>query len=234
MATTFNSLIYQARKVLIEDTPSFWTDAELLDIALNGARDLWKGIIDVYQDHFLTVDATSMSLTANATTASGVPTDLFRVKYIEPREPSTYINTFFFPKDFGSDEFRRARTLTAQDATGCLFFYDLIGAGPPVAAPSLYIAPKTGATLNLTVAYIAGVASNLTTASNNPIPGETDNALKAWIIAWARAKDREDRSPDPEWLKVYGDEKLGIITAVTPRQEDEPDVVEGLFDGYEF
>jgi hypothetical protein len=234
MATTLNSIIYQARKVLLEDTPSFWTDAELLDIALNGCRDLWKGIIDVYQDHFLTLDESNVSLAANATTASGVPSDLFRVKFIEPRDRSTYINTFFFPRDYASDEFRRARTLTGQDATGCIFFYDVVGAGPPVAAPSLYISPKTNAALNLAVGYIAGISSSLTTASNNPIPGETDNALKAWTIAWARAKDREDRSPDPEWLKVYGDEKLGIITAVTPRQEDEPDYVEGLFDGYEF
>lgn len=230
MATTLNTIIYRARKILLEDTPSFWSDAELLDIAIDGCKDLWKGIIDVYQDHFATINDTSMSLAANATTVSGVPTDMFRVKFIEPRDLNTYVNTFFFPKDYGSDEFRSLRTWSAQDAIGTRFVYDLVGAGPPVGAPTLYVSPKVSAALNLTVGYIRSVSSSLTTASDNPIPGETDNALKLWIVAWARAKEREDRSPDPEYIKFYGDEKLGIIQAVTPREEDEPEVVAGLFD----
>ena len=236
MATTLNTIISRARKTLVEETVSatpFWTDAELLEHAINGCRDLWKGIVDVYQDHFLTIDLTNVSLPASATTASGVPSDCFRIKFIEPRDMGTYVNTFFFPKDYASDEFRRLRTLSAQDPQGCIFNYDLVGAGPPVATPTLYIAPKVNSALNLAVGYIASIPSNLTTASNNPVPGESDHALEAWIIAWGRAKEREDRSPDPEWIKIYGDEKLGILTVVTPRQEDEPEVVEGLFEDYD-
>lgn len=226
---TFQTIINRARKTLVEETASFWTDAELLDHGINAARDLWKAIIDVYQDHFLEVNATSCSIVANQSTLSGVPTDCFRVKSIEPRVPSSYPNLFFFPKDWGHADFKNARTMPAQDPTGIVFLYDLVGAGPPVAAPLVWIGPQSTSNVDLTIGYIKAVSDSLTTSSTNPIPGETDKAIEAYIIAYARAKEREDRSPDPEWLAIYGTEKANVMVAVTPRQEDEPDVVEDLF-----
>jgi hypothetical protein len=50
-------------------------------------------------------------------------------------------------------------------------------------------------------------------------------------VAWARAKEREDRSPDPAWFATYSTDKQSLLTALTPRQEQEEEVVEGLFDG---
>ncbi len=226
---TLNTIITRARKTLLEETASFWTDAELLDHAINGAKDLWKAIIDVYQDHFLEINATSVSVVASQSTLSGVPTDCFRIKSIEPRVPATYPNLFFFPKDWGHPEFKAARTMAAQDPQGTVFLYDLVGPGPPIAAPLVWIGPQSTTDVNLTIGYIKAVSDSLTTASANPIPGETDHAIEAYIIAHARAKEREDRSPDPEWLAIYGTEKANLLVAVTPRQEDEPDVVEDLF-----
>lgn len=227
--TTLNTIIYRARETLLEDTPSFWTDAELFAHAIDAAKDLWKAIIDVYQDHFLTINVTSVSVVANQSTLSGVPSDCFRVKSIEPRVPASYPNMFFRPKDWGHTQFVAARALEAQDPTGNVFLYDLVGPGPPIAAPDIWIGPQSRSNVNLTLAYIAAVSSSLTTSSTNPIPGETDKAIEAWIIAHARAKEREDRSPDPEWLAIYGTEKANLLVVVTPRQEDEPDVVDDLF-----
>lgn len=226
---TFQTLIDRARKTLVEETASFWTDAELLAHGINGAKDLWKAIIDVYQDHFFEINATSVSIVANQSTLSGVPTDCFRIKAIEPRVPSSYTNLFFFPKDWGHADFKSARTMPAQDPTGIVFLYDLVGPGPPIAAPLVWIGPQSTSNVDLTIGYIKSVSDSLTTASANPIPGETDKAIEAYIIAYARAKEREDRSPDPEWLAIYGTEKANVMVAVTPRQEDEPDVVEDLF-----
>jgi hypothetical protein len=49
-------------------------------------------------------------------------------------------------------------------------------------------------------------------------------------MAWARAKEREDRSPDPEWLASYATEKSNLIVSATPRQEDEAKVVDAIFE----
>jgi hypothetical protein len=73
------------------------------------------------------------------------------------------------------------------------------------------------------------IQADVTSSGNNPIPGESDQALIAYIVAFARAKEREDRSPDPNWIAVYANEKQSILTRLTPRQSQEPDVVEALW-----
>ena len=235
MATTLSTLRTSARAHLIETTADFWTDAELLDIMLQGVKDLWGAVIDLHQEHFLTVDITNVSLSANGTSLSGVPTDTFRVHLIEPTDitnAGSYENLIFVPRDYNSPDFIAARTATAQDSTTTgIIYYCLISAGAPVGAPSVLVAPS------VTTALAAGairfvyvpVLGTLTGSSNNPIPGESDHALIAWTVAYARAKEKDDRVPDAGWLAVYATEKQHILTRLTPRQTQEPDYVEALF-----
>lgn len=233
MATLISSIRSQARLHLLETTADFWTEAELLDIILKGVYDLWGAIIDLHQEHFLTIDTTSVSMAANTTTLTGVPTNTFRVHIIEPKDTTSASDgrqVVFLPRDYNSPEFIYARSISAQDPSGALvIYYTLINAGHPVAAPSVVVGPQVSSALSLRFVYVPGVGT-LTAASDNPIPGESDQALIAWTTAFARAKEREDRSPDPEWLAIYATEKQNILTRLTPRQTQEPDVVRGFFE----
>lgn len=230
MATTITTLITRIRQHLNETTAAFWSDAELLSHVQEGAADLWKALVGVNEDHFFTL-STASSVAANQSTLSAVPGDLYRVKLIEPTTLSTYVNTFFQPLDYANAKFRRARSMDAQDPVGQTFYYDLVNEGPPVSTASIYIAPQSSAAFNLTIGYVRTV-STLGTGSNNPIPGESDHALVAWAVAHARAKEREDRAPDPEWLTVYGTEKKNLVQVSTPRQVDELEAVDALFENY--
>lgn len=216
---------------------AFWTDSELLDLATKGYTDLWAAIIDLNEDHFQTIDTSTMTLVANATTITGTPTNLFRVRLIEPADTTssgTSRDIVFSPRDYNHPDFVYARSQSAFAPAGDnVIFYVVTGAGSPVAAPTIVVAPKISATMSLRVAYvpILGVSS-FTVSTSNPIPGESDNAVIAWIVAFARAKEREDRSPDPNWLSVYATEKQSLLTRMTPRQTQEPEYVEGTFEGY--
>ncbi len=234
-ATTLASIIgSKVRPALIELTADarFWTDAELKDILIDGAKDLWGSILDVYGDHYLTVDETNVSLAANTNVLSGVPADCFRVQVIEPRditESGTSRNILFIPRKFKSAEFTDARTRPVQDAgSSGVIYYQLTGQGAPNGAPVILTAPKVSSNLLLRLAYNPTLVFDPTTPVN-PVPGESDHALMAWTIAFARAKERDDRLPDPGWLATYATEKTHIITRLTPRQEQEPDVVEDFF-----
>jgi len=182
---------------------AFWSDAELLDIGLDGVRDLWRAYIDLHEEYMMTIDITNVSMADGASTLTGVPADVFRVLLIEPRD-TTSANANgeirFKPAKYNSPEFIRARARA-----------NTIGA------------------LTLRLVYIPTLPT-LTATSNNPIPGESDKALKAWIIAHAAAKQREDNSPDPNWLAIYGTEKQSGLTASTPRQEQEPRYIRGAFE----
>ena len=234
MATLLSAIRTQARRHIIESTALFWSDDELLDILLNGARDMWGSIAELNEEHFLTIDVTNVSLAADGTSLTGVPSDTLRVHIIEPRDTTdagTGRNITFVPREYNSSEFTAARTSTAYDPTqGGTLYYCVTQAGAPVAAPTILVAPSLSAALNLRFAYIPTLSSSLTAASNNPIPGESDQALINWTVAYARAKEREDRSPDPAWLTAYQMEKDKVLLRLTPRQDQEPTIVGALFE----
>ena len=236
MATLLSALETQARRHLIETTASFWSSDELIAILNLGIKDLWGAIVDLHQDHFVTIDESNVYLAANSSTLTGVPTGVFRVLLLEPRDTTSSGATPFVkftPRPLQSDAFRNARQLSAQDPTnGLEIFYSVNQAGAPVAAPTITVAPQVSSQVLTRFIYIP-VQADLTSSGTNPIPGESDQALIAWCVAYARAKEREDRMPDPGWIQVYGTEKGNILTRLTPRQEQEPTVVEGVFDGWQ-
>ena len=244
-ATPYSSLIRAARYHLSAakgadatyKTDKFWSDAELLNIATRGTTDLWAKYIDQHEEHFLTNDATNVSIAASTSTLSGVPTDTFRIYLIEPRDitsTGSARDVTFVPRDYNHAEFINARAWGDQTPEGGItVFYALSGAGAPNGAPVVTIAPTLSAAVNLRFVYIPTLGvQTYTETSTNPIPGESDHAIIAWIVAYARAKEREDRSPDPAWLAVYATEAQSLMMRATPRQEQEPVVVDGLFASY--
>lgn len=244
-ATKYDALISAARLHLNAQrgsdktlrTDKFWSDDELLSIALRGTTDLWAAVVDLHQEHFLTVDETNVSMAASATQLTGVPTDVFRIYLIEPRDTtSSGSNPFvvFVPRAYNHQEFINARAYPTTSPIGGLnIFFDMTGAGSPQGAPVVLIAPKVDTAMNLRFVYIPVLGvQQYNIHTDNPIPGESDHALIAWIVSYARAKEREDRSPDPAWMAVYATEKQSLLMRMAPRQEQEAQVVDGVFDSY--
>lgn len=244
MATKLSTLRTRVRQRLLEEKRSetqrlFWSDEELLDLLIDGAKDMWGAVIDLGQEHFLTIvdgnSATPVTQDADATALTGVPADCFRVHMLEPSDTSStgsHKNVIYVPRDVNSTEFQRARSLSSQDPnSGQIVFFALINAGHPVEAPSIQVSPKLSGQVTLRLMYVPGLGT-LTENSDNPIPGEADNALIAYSVAYARAKEREDRSPDPNWLAIYATEKQNILVRLTPRQSQEPFIVPAMFEDY--
>lgn len=218
-----------------ETVASFWSSQELIDSCNLGIKDLWGAYTDLHQEHFLTMDTTAVGASAATATLSGVPTDVFRVLLIEPTDVSStgsMRGIQFVPRDYNSKDFAQARSMGSVDATQSqVIYYTISQAGAPVGAPTIHIAPTFSSALaagSLRLVYIPVVAAK-TSSDSNPIPGESDNALIAWMIAYAKAKQREDGAPDPGWIAVYATEKQNLLTRSTPRQEQEPEYVEAMF-----
>jgi len=232
--TLLSKIETDARRYLEEPTADFWTSAELIVYINDGIKDLWRMAIDLHQEHFMTIDASNVSMPKDTTNLSGVPTDVFRVLLIRPRDVTNTSGSrgmVFVPKDYNSDEFQSAQTLPSQDPRGLVVYYNIFDAGAPVGAPTIQAAPQLTSATNLTLAYIP-VQATLTASGTNPIPGESDAALTHYCVAMARSREREDRSPDPTHLQLYSTHKQNIRVALTPRQEQEPDFVEGYLEGY--
>lgn len=234
MATPLSTLETIARRHLVETTARFWSSAELIDLASAGVRDLWRDIVDLKAEHFCTIDTINVSIAANGTTLSGVPQDVHKVYLIEPRNTTTSgSNTglIFKPKDYNHPDFQSARALSAVDPTNACIYYAIIKQGAPVNAPTIVIAPSMTSLVNLAFTYVPTLGT-LSANADNPIPGEADNAVVAWMVAFARAKEREDRSPDPEWLAIYATEKQHLLQSLGLRQLQEPMFVDAVYEQY--
>lgn len=239
MATLISTIRTRVRRQLNEPTASYWSDAELLDHLVAGMMDLWGAVVDLHQEHYITVDATNVSLAADTATITGVPSDVFRVLLIEPRDTSSSAagrDVLFIPRDYNSPEMIAARSMDDQSPSGALnVYYAITGKGAPFSAPVIYVAPQLTSALPLRFVYIPTFAAseyNDPDTDNNPIPGESDTALFAYCMAFARGKERDDQSPDPNWLAIYATEKQNVLTRLTPRQEQEPEYVRGFIEGF--
>lgn len=230
MATLFSDLIPIVRNRLIEPTPKFWSDAELIQIMITGVRDLWRDIVDLKQEHYLTIDNTNVSLVANATTLTGVPADVHKVYLISPRTPATD-RLIFKPLDYNDETFQSALARDAMEPSNGIIYYAIHQQGAPVGPPTILTAPKVTATVLISFCYVPALGT-LTSASPIPIPGEADNAVIAWTVAFARAKEQESRAPDDAWLTIYATEKQHLLQSLGLRQYQEPTFSAAVFAEY--
>ena len=234
MASLISDIITTARIRLIEPTANFWTDAEFTTIVATGIRDLWRDVVDLKQEHYLIVDTSNVTLPANSSSFSGVPTDVHKVYMVEPvnlTQNGANHGLIFRPEEYNSPNFQQARTRDAVDPSQETIFYAITKQGAPVNAPTILIAPQVTSAVSIAFTYVPSLGT-LTSASTVPIPGEADNALVAWTIAFARAKEREDRGPDPAWLAIYASEKAHLLQSLGLRQYQEPSYVSAIFGEY--
>lgn len=231
MATPLSTILANVRINLLETTAKLWTDAEIVSHLNSGIKDLWRALNTQYQDFFFAT-STAVTYTASAETLSSVPAGVSTILGLELADPTLYPGLVFVYKNYNSDEFIAARAGADQDPTtmGRVYFC-ATGAGAPTGAPTIYIAPQLSAALTLRLSYIP-VVGTLTSANDNPIPGESDKALECWATAMARSKIREEQTPDPEWLALYATEKTNILVAVAPRQEVTDQIAESVFGEY--
>lgn len=235
MPSTLADIEVQVRQTpLIEVTAKFWSSSELQSIINRGIKDLWRPIVDLKQEHFIVIDNENVSLPANSNVLVGVPTNVHKIYLIEPRDLSengTSRGLSFEPRDYNSDVFKSARASTTMDPANNVIFYAIHKQGGPVGAPEIRVAPAITAAIDISFCYCPTLPTFLP-EDVVPIPGEADNALVAWTVAYARAKESESRAPDTTWLAIYSSEKQNLLESLGLRQYQEPTYVDAVFDQY--
>lgn len=233
MPSTVSTIETLARRKLQEISASFWTSAELVDDIAAGIRDLWRDIVDLKQEHYL-YKYTDAYLAAGSSQLSNVPVDVHKVYLIEAQDltmNSTNVGLVFRPQEYNSDLFQQSRGREDIDPSNDTIYYAITGQGAPVGAPTIEVAPQVTSRVSLNFVYVP-VLGTIVSSTPIPIPGEADNALMAWTVAFARSKEREDRSPDPNWLAIYSTEKTHLLQSLGLRQYQEPTYVDAMFNSY--
>lgn len=235
MASQYSSILKEVRSLLVEPVPRFWTDVELLGHAGRAAKDLWRDTVNLKQEHYLTVNTTDVTYPSSSDRLAGLPQDVHKIYMIEPRDVSINSNDHglaFKPLDFNHERFQLSRSMDPVDPSNTVIYYCITSQGAPVNAPTILCAPKVTALVPISFSYIPTLEPLTSPDAFVPIPGEADMAIIAWTVAYARAKERDDRAPDAEWLTIYATEKEHILESLGVRQYQEPVLVDGLFQDY--
>lgn len=234
MATKLSEIEVTARTLLDEKTPKFWKSPELLGYANACIKDLWRSTVDLKQEHYLSVNPDEVNLPAAADHLTGVPINIHKVYLIEAKlngSNETNEGLIFRPLDSNHDRFQMARSRDDIEPTNDTIYYSITSPGGPVGAPIIYCAPQVTSNVAIRFSYIPTLEP-LAADDFVPIPGEADNAIVAWVVAYARSREREDRIPDPGWIQVYSTEKQNLLQSLGLRQVQEPEVVEAFFASY--
>ena len=161
MASALSTIETQARRHLVETTASYWSSAEIVDIVQLGIKDLWRDMVDLKQEYFLTRDNTNVSLAADTATMTGVPADVHKVYLIEPRDisaDSANEGLVFQPLDYNHPRFQSARSADDIDPNNNVIYYAVNGQGAPFAAATIYVAPQVSSAVNLSFVYVPTIA----------------------------------------------------------------------------
>ncbi|HEY3499448.1 MAG TPA: hypothetical protein VGK73_32385 [Polyangiaceae bacterium] len=222
------------RDALNEAVPRYWSDAELLRYMNRGIRDAWRQISMVNQNYQFSLN-TALTMDANADTLTGVPSDLSVVLNLEAADMVANPIHFFGVSDYANADFQSARRQSqggqAIDtaAPGKVYFC-VVGAGAPVAAPTIYVAPRINAQITLALAYRPTIGAELAASGNVPLPGELDQALVHWTTAYALGRQRGEAQPDRTHLDLYQNEMNKLIAAIDPRDESGDETVVAMFE----
>jgi hypothetical protein len=233
MPSKISTIERLARQRLVEAEPRFWSSQELTDIIIAGIRDLWRDIVDLKQEHFFKTDP-NVTYEPETTQLTNVPLDVHKLYLIEAQDlttTSSNVGLQFKPKDYNHNDFQLARSRGAIDPANDTFYYCITKEGGPVNAPVIRVAPKTSSTVRINFSYCPTLG-DFESDSYIPIPGECDNALIAWCVAYARGKESESRAPDPVWLQIYSTEKSHLLESLGLRQYQEPIYVDALWQEY--
>lgn len=233
MATLLSSIITMSRDRLNEPVPAFWSNAELLRYGNRGIRDLWRKLKLTNQAFFHQISVAA-TMPANGDQLTGVPTNCTTVHGLEPATLTDYPGLFFKRADYAGKDFANARLRSAitPGTQGGVIFYHVTQAGAPVAAPVILVAPRISAALLIRLTFTPTVGAELIATDPNPIPGESDNAVMHWIVAYAKGRQTKSGQPDANELALYEKEATSITVSESPRDDSEPIVAEAMFEEY--
>ena len=160
---TVSDIVSLARRQLTDTGASpYWSDNELATLVVQGASDLWREIVNIDEDYYLTVKedfpTSRLFLPKNTPTVEGTPSNLFKLKFLEPLNSEVGLS-FSVPDGyddpgFATDRHRNPVGVNEPEPSSVT----VLGA-PPNSTINVY--PPPNFDLPLRMAYVKSIETDL-------------------------------------------------------------------------
>lgn len=236
--STPGDLIVQVRRDLQETTPQIWSDTALLDWINAGIAKVALGMHSVIQDWLTrrmkstdpvetifgsSFDPSGLKITGGTNTYT-LPPNMIEIRSLEPLNQSDInLGIRFIPRNINSLDFMSAGRLTSS-AAQITYFYDEVGLTNLVIAPT----PATGTSIDVNLLYVAHPETLDAGTTITQLPVQSFEAVKAYAMFRAY---RSIAHPDANLeFARYKEELADLKDFSSPRESQDPLVVEGMFD----
>jgi len=223
MARALSTVRLAVRDHLDEDSASYWTDASLTRQIVRSASALWKRIVQIRKDYFLSATPGTLTL-ASGTFRYALPSDFFEVKLIRTTT-SGQENVAWRPAHMASAKFIEGLRSDITINSPSEFLYQI------VANQTIVVSPIPRAVLVASVEYVA-------LPTEPSADADTFGALDPFLdyVEYDAAAKLLAKGPvgDPAyWQNMADKEWIAILLALDKfRSRQDGDFVEGMFEGY--
>ena len=225
MSITLAQLRSSVRAHIDEPSANYWADVELNDYIGKRQLDLWKRIYQLRKDFWLSPTGFVLNLAVGKyqyQTADGIPADLFRITAIRTTQPG-YQDIIWRSVDPSCEAFISGLRADVPIVYPYLIMYALRNLN------TLWISPIPQQTLSAQVDYIQLPTEAVNDADTFLIP---DPFLD--YVEYMAASDALSKGPVGDatsWLqKAEESWKMVMLALDTPRSDQGPDTVEGMFE----
>lgn len=226
MAETLGQVRARVRAHIDEPTPNYWPDAELNTYISDRQLDLWRRILQIRKDYFLSPTGFVLTLAPNqyAYVPPDVPADIWRISTIRTITPG-FQDLTWVPGNPTSQEFIDGLRTDVPVFNPFRQFYALRNVN------TIWVSPLPQQVIQAQVDYIQLPTAVSADSDTFLIP---DPFLS--YIQYMATADALQKGPVSDWQGWESKaEKAweGIMLALdTGRSDQGPDVVEGMFSGY--
>lgn len=236
---TLQDLLDQLRADLDEPTEAVWRDADLtvwLNAGIYRTQSVLKANRDDWQTKRLTsldgtvtinganYDTANLQVVAN-TTIYTLPPDMLEIRVLQPLNQSDRdAGLSFLPRDFGDPDFQSALRLSSA-VTQARYMYEIMGLN------QLVIMPTPSQTIETELYYISFAGNLALEDSITSVPPFAYSTVKAY--AYYRALRSIQHTDTARAYQMFQDEKEELKSYAKPRQSQDPQFAEGVFDEYD-
>jgi len=221
MARTAGQILARVRNHIEETSAGYWSDTEIYNSISNAQDDFFNRVTQLRDNYFISATSPEVVTLVAGQTDYTLNTDLFRIKSIRCTSSGDQYITWLW-KPFSDPSFKEALRTDVTVTSPAEFYFDLINMNTMRVGPI----PQRGITISIDyVGFPTEVASS----------SDTFSFPDAFINFVEYAATGESLAKGPVGDASYWDEKAEkiwrnvMLTIGTPRQDNNPDIVGGMF-----
>ena len=221
MARTAGAVLARVRNHIEEPSAGYWSDSEIYAIISNKQDELFQRVTQLRDNYFISATSPEVVSLAAGTTDYTLNSDVFRIKSIRCTSSGDQYITWLW-RPFTDPSFKEALRTDVSVSSPSEFYFDILNSNV------IRVAPIPQRSITISIDYIGFPTEVASSSDTFSFPDAFINFIEYAATGECLAKGPVgdaaywDGKADKEWRNI-------MLTIGSPRQDNNPDIVGGMF-----